>query len=140
MRVARRFGDGEAVEVTKHKKMKPADHATRRDLRIRRDLVWLMLARIGLTPTEIEETCHYAARSRRQIRKRLVDLKSRHPAATQAEIGRRLIESQPRSRMAAARDAQRDTSPPCPPGPQPRQTIFDRNRGWAILAATMKRA
>ena len=119
-------------EVVRHKTAKPADHATRRDLRIRRDLVWLMLAKLGLNPTEIEETCRYAARSRRQIRHRLSELRSRHPAASQAEIGYRLIESQPRLKMAAAREAQRNTSPPCPPG-QSRRTIFDRNPGWTVM-------
>ena len=65
----------EAVDSPIRKTMKPADHATNRELRKRRDLLWLLLSKQGMTSTEIANTCLHASRSPRQIRKRLDKLR-----------------------------------------------------------------
>lgn len=62
---------GIAAVKAKSKTMKPADNPTDRELRRRRDLVWLYLASIGMNAVEIERACAMANRSRWQIRRRI---------------------------------------------------------------------
>jgi hypothetical protein len=53
------------------KTMRPADHPNRRELRRRRDLVWLYLHRRGMSPIQIQWACAFANRSHWQVRQRL---------------------------------------------------------------------
>ena len=66
---------GVETAKAKHKRMRPADHPDNRDLRRRRDLVWLYLASMGMSSREIERACAFANRSAEQIRKRLIACK-----------------------------------------------------------------
>jgi hypothetical protein len=63
--------DGSRTSKSAPKKMRPADRPSCRELRRRRDLVWLYLAGLGMTPTEIERACMMASRSRWQISRRI---------------------------------------------------------------------
>lgn len=70
--------DGQEAEKVKPKRVRPTDLPTARDLRKRRDLVWLYLASLGMNATEIAMACLFASRSPRQIRKRLQECKRHH--------------------------------------------------------------
>jgi len=72
-------GEVEACKI-KPKTMRPADHPTPAELRRRRDLVWLYLASIGMTPGEIERACALANRERTVIGKRLNQARAYHEA------------------------------------------------------------
>jgi hypothetical protein len=63
--------DGSRTSKSAPKRMQPADRPTARELRRRRDLVWLYLANLGMSPTEIERACMMASRSRWQISRRI---------------------------------------------------------------------
>jgi hypothetical protein len=64
---------GEMAEKSGPKRGKPADHPDSRQLRKRRDLLWLWLAtRMGMDAVTISRVCQEAARSPRQIRSRIV--------------------------------------------------------------------
>ena len=65
----------EEVSTPIRKTMIPADHPGNRELRRRRDLVWLLLSKHGFNAVEIAHACTYANRSARQIQRRLEQLR-----------------------------------------------------------------
>lgn len=65
----------EEVITPIRKTMKPADHPGNRELRRRRDLVWLLLSKQGFNAVDIARACTYANRSARQIQRRLEQIR-----------------------------------------------------------------
>jgi hypothetical protein len=66
-----------SVEVPSAR-VKPIDEPTAAELRRRRDLVWLMLAKQGLNAVEISKACQLAACTPQHIRNRLRQCENFH--------------------------------------------------------------
>lgn len=76
--------DGREAEKVKAKKVKPCDQPTARELRRRRDLIWLYLDSLGMSSRDIERACLFANRSAVQIRSRLQACKRHHKIKSNA--------------------------------------------------------
>lgn len=63
---------GKRVETPTVKRVRPVDEPTPREMRERRDMIYIILKQnLGLSPNEIAAACKYAAKSPRQIRRRI---------------------------------------------------------------------
>lgn len=60
-----------AIHKPTIKRLRPLDDPTNREMRRRRDMVYLLLSQQGLSSDEIAKTCKFAARTAAQIRLRL---------------------------------------------------------------------